>query len=362
MTGSEQRRQVGHVEPVHVGFLGPLAGSGPCGTVRVEMIESVRFKNFKVLKDTTLPLGRFTLIVGPNGSGKSSAIQGLSAVRNEGNWKMWASAGLPSDQEVTVEVRWDGLPPGVVLRGNWIQGGFNQDGSSSRDMVQPVHETLSRMRKFTFLPGELARPTQLRLNVELGTQGQGLAVVLDQLRDTDPERFDELNQELSRWLPEFNCVLFETSSEGHRSLSLRTRTGKHHVPAAGLSDGTLLALAFLTLAYIPNPPPIVCIEEPDHGIHPRLLRDVQDAIYRLCYPDRLVESRPPVQVIATTHSPYFLDLFRDHREEVVLAHKTGLEARFERLSDRPDAPEILRDSHLGDAWYSGILGGVPAER
>ncbi len=326
------------------------------------MIESVRFKNFKVLTDTTLPLGRFTLIVGPNGSGKSTAMQGLSAVLGGGDWKRWASAGTLVDQEVFVEVRWTDLPQGVVLRGVWDSRGFHEGGFASEQVVRPVRDSLARLRKFTFLPGELANSTQLGPNVELGAQGQGLAVVLDQLRDTDPERFEELNDELSRWLPEFDRLLFETPGSGIRSLALRTKVGDHKIPAVHLSDGTLLALAILTLAYIPNPPPIVCLEEPDHGIHPRLLRDVQDAIYRLCYPDRLGESRPPVQVIATTHSPYFLDLFRDHPEEVVLAHKTGLEARFERLSDRPDAAEILRDSHLGDAWYSGILGGVPAER
>jgi AAA15 family ATPase/GTPase len=42
------------------------------------MIESVQFKNFKALRDTTLPLDRFTLIVGPNGSGKSTALQAVN--------------------------------------------------------------------------------------------------------------------------------------------------------------------------------------------------------------------------------------------------------------------------------------------
>jgi predicted ATPase len=118
----------------------------------------------------------------------------------------------------------------------------------------------------------------------------------------------------------------------------------------------------LSLAYLPDPPSIVCLEEPDRGIHPRLLRDVRDALYRLSYPEQFGEEREPVQVIATTHSPYMLDLFKDHPEEIVIAQKEGQEARFERLADRPDVDEILQDAHLGDLWYSGILGGVPAER
>ena len=61
------------------------------------MIESVHFKNFKVLRDATLPLGRFTLIVGPNGSGKSTALQALHAVGNMNlvDCEHVVSAGLP---------------------------------------------------------------------------------------------------------------------------------------------------------------------------------------------------------------------------------------------------------------------------
>ena len=146
-----------------------------------------------------------------------------------------------------------------------------------------------------------------------------------------------------------------------RAFRLRTRHGHYAMPASDLSQGTLLALAILTLAYLPNPPSMVCFEEPDRGIHPRLLRDVQDALYRLSYPESFGETRPPVQVLATTHSPYFLDLYRDHPEEVVIASRIGQEARFERLSDRRDLEEILGDAPLSEVWYSGILGGVPVE-
>src|SRR5207249_781795 len=131
--------------------------------------------------------------------------------------------------------------------------------------------------------------------------------------------------------------------EGHRSISLRTRKGHHMIKAADLSQGTLIALALLTIAYLPEPPSIVCLEEPDHGLHPRLLRDVRDALYRLAYPEGAQEKREPVQVIATTHNPYFVDLFREHPEEIVIAEKVGLEARFSRLSDRPHLDEILAD-------------------
>jgi hypothetical protein len=92
-----------------------------------------------------------------------------------------------------------------------------------------------------------------------------------------------------------------------------------------------------------------------------MLRRVQDALYRLANPDERIDKRNPVQVVATTHSPFLLDLYREHPEHVVISEKTNGQASFVRLSERTDAKELLGDVGLGDLWYSGILGGVPLE-
>ena len=114
----------------------------------------------------------------------------------------------------------------------------------------------------------------------------------------------------TRVRPDQFPILHSLDSEQFR---LRTAdNGGHSIPASDLSHGTLLALAMLTLAYLPNPPSLIGLEEPDRGIHPRLLRDIRDALYRLAYPESFGESRPPVQVIATTQLPHFLDQFSDH--------------------------------------------------
>jgi len=55
-----------------------------------------------------------------------------------------------------------------------------------------------------------------------------------------------------------------------------------------------------------------------------------------------------------------LDLYSDHPEEIVIAQKIGQNVKFERLSEMPDIDEILEGARLGDVWYTGILGGVPA--
>jgi predicted ATPase len=187
-----------------------------------------------------------------------------------------------------------------------------------------------------------------------------LAGILDLLKDTEPERWKGLNEELERWFPEFDQILFDRNDDG-KYIVLRTKLGKHKIKAKDLSDGTRLALAYLTLAYLPNPPKIVAFEEPERGIHPRLLENIQEAMYRLAYPENYGEKREPIQVIATTHSPYLLDLYKDYPEEIVIASKNENGVHFERLIDQPYYEKVIQDAPLGEVWFTGVLGGVPVQ-
>jgi predicted ATPase len=330
------------------------------------MFESIEFKNLKALRDTVLPLSRFTLIVGPNGSGKTTALSAISFLRQQNSaFSQTRSVGEPNSAPVIVRGKWRSDGNDYTVTAEWFpNGGVNHSFMPDTQNRVPnegrLRSDLNRARFFSFDAIAIAAHVQLQPHIELARNGANLAGVLDRMRDETPERFEALNEQLGHWIPEFNRVLFETPGTGARAIALRTPEGGHVIPARELSQGTLIALALLTMAFLPEPPSIVCLEEPDHGLHPRLLRDVRDALYRLAYPKGSQENRAPVQVIATTHNPYFLDLFREHPEEIVIAEKVGLDAKFSRLSDRNDLEEILGDAPLSEVWYSGVLGGVPA--
>ena len=330
------------------------------------MIEWIEFKNFKALRDAKLPLSRFTLIVGPNGSGKSTALLGISGLgqAQQLHASNLRTAGIRNDQPVQLVAKWQEDRNNFRITTKWNPGANRQAldpiDPNTRGDAGKVQNALSSACVFSLDAEAIAESVHLNPQMELQRNGKNLAGVMDRLRDQNPERFEALNQELARWIPEFDRILFETPGQGQRSIALRTKEGKHTIRASDLSQGTLIALALLTIAHLPEPPAIICLEDPDHGLHPRLLRDVRDALYRLAYPEGSNEKREPVQVIATTHNPYFLDLFREHPEEIVIAEKVGLEGKFSRLSDREDLEEILGDAPLSEVWYSGVLGGVPA--
>jgi len=337
------------------------------------MIDSIEFKNFKALRDTTLPLGPCTIIVGPNGSGKSTVLQALETVRqcarrllrlptkfdNVKGVISFSARGIDVSK-VSIRLNSHGFLPatGFLATGN-VEWGGNSIPVSLEEVQTPMAKRLSRIRVFSLDPGKIAGVAPVQGTIELAPDGAGLAAVLDGIRDEAPEQFKAIESLIGEWLPEFDQILFDRPQQGYKSIALRTREGQHKVPASDLSQGTLVALALLTLAYHPTPPSLVALEEPDRGIHPFLLRHVRDALYRMSHPESCGETREPVQVIATTHSPYFLDLFKDSPEEIVVANKVGLDVKFERLTDQPHFHDILGDAALSDAWFSGVLGGVP---
>jgi predicted ATPase len=335
------------------------------------MIESIEFRNFKVLREATLRLGRFNLLVGPNGSGKSTVLAALRMAAEGATLPPFgevASSGTTSKPvSVTIHFSSSSALAGIRAELKWDPGAgngtFGLGGEANyQTMANQFRSNFCATRIYSLDAAHIAAPVEISPSAELSPEGGNLAGLLDRIHNAEPDRWESLNEEIGRLLPEYDRILFDVPGTGQKSVLLRTRFGGHRIPARDLSQGTLFALALLTLVYAPHPPPIVCLEEPDRGIHPRLLRDVRDALYRLCYPENYGEKREPVQVIATTHSPYMLDLYREHPEEVIISQKDSSGATFERLSDREDLDEIIGDAHLGDVWYSGILGGVPATR
>lgn len=338
------------------------------------MLSKLCIENFKAIRHAEVPLGPFQLIVGANGTGKSTLLQALANLQKlphlEGNQSFGSTAPIrimgswgPPFEGWEVGAFWSPSPRILVRRPEEEKPSERDPNWARLEQHLPgLAQQIQSIRVFSLAGEEIAKPVRLTPEVELQPSGANLAGVLDRLRDSHPERFEALNRELGRLLPEFDHILFSTPTEGHRGFLLRVRQNQEKVQAHELSQGTLLALTLLTITYLPSPPTIVGLEEPDRGLHPRLMRDLRDLLYRLSHPEAVGETRAPVQVLVTSHSPYFLDLFRDHPEEVIVAEKRNLETTFRRLDNLPNFQEILGDTaSLGDAWYSGILGGIPLE-
>lgn len=124
--------------------------------------------------------------------------------------------------------------------------------------------------------------------------------------------------------------------------------GDISIPATRLSDGTLRYLCLLAILYNPNPPPLVCLEEPELGLHP----DVVAGLAK-----HLRAASESMQLIVTTHSDILIDALSDTPESIVVFENNDGATRMKRL----DAEELsvwLEDYRLGELWTSGQIGGV----
>ena len=328
------------------------------------MIASIAFRNFKALRNTQVKLAPFNVIIGPNGSGKTSLIEAMLRLRTLSQLPL--SEGEYAQKADGPEIEFHFSPPHAAIGAKM---GCVSESQCDTLRIEPADAAdwgelragLGTIRGYVLDHVAIPAVAKRGEGAELYSDGRNLAAVLAHLRERSGDAFSALVEELLRIAPEFRALELQQHADDRVEFALRLAEDGL-VPADELSQGTLYLVGVMALAFDPDPPRVLCIEEVDRGIHPRMLREVRDALYRLSYPREFNSDRTPVQIVVTTHSPYFIDLFRDHPEEVIISQKHGRAARFTRLSDRTDLPELLKEGSLGDMWYSGILGGVPEER
>lgn len=173
--------------------------------------------------------------------------------------------------------------------------------------------------------------------------GQNLGLVLNRLK-REPKAADRLLTALRQLYP--SIVDFDVHIEGG-TVQVFLREDDITVPATRLSDGTLRYLCLLAILCHPTPPPLVCIEEPELGLHPDILPGLAEL---------LREASERCQLIVTTHSDVIVDALTDTPESVVICEKQKGRTTLKRL-DKDDLAHWLARYRLGDLWTSGELGG-----
>ena len=134
---------------------------------------------------------------------------------------------------------------------------------------------------------------------------------------------------------------------GRVGLELKEAPFDRPLPAKRLSDGTHRFLALAAILLHPEPPPLICLEEPELGMHPDMIRLVANMI---------IEASQRTQLIVTTHSEHLLTALEDDFD-ALFTFDAGLSGSLVRRFSC-DAYRDWKDEHrLGDLWTSGELGG-----
>jgi predicted ATPase len=168
-------------------------------------------------------------------------------------------------------------------------------------------------------PSSLRRPDEFTAPAKLGSDGSHLAASLDHLarprkdlksgepagEDQALQVYSQVANRLSDLIDDVYEVWVDRDERRELlTLEIKDREGTSH-PARALSDGTLRFLALAILELDPETEGLLCLEEPENGIHPEripaMLRLLQDIATDVNAP--VGTDNPLRQVIINTHSP-----------------------------------------------------------
>ena len=195
-----------------------------------------------------------------------------------------------------------------------------------------------------YTPPRLAQKVDLPQDFLLD-DASNLGLVLSQLLN-QPLVKDRILDRMKDFYPSFNDVNI-TVNAGAVQIFFHEEGLRLPVPATRLSDGSLRYLCLLAVLCHPNPPPVICIEEPELGLHPDVIPEVAKL---------LVEAALRSQIFVTTHSDALVDALTDTPEAVIVCEKSDGATHLRRL----DADELrpwLEDYRLGELWTRGDIGG-----
>lgn len=194
-----------------------------------------------------------------------------------------------------------------------------------------------------YTPPRLPQPADLP-NQWLEENARNLGLVLNRLKRNAETK--------SKLLEMFKAIYaeaqdFDVMIEGG-TVQIFVQEGRFNIPATRLSDGTLRYLCLLAILYDPKPPPLICIDEPELGLHPDLINHIADAL-------RFASEK--TQLIITTHSTVLVDAFTDDPESILVCEKEDGCSSVRRL-DAQHLKPWLEKYRLGALWTSGEIGGA----
>lgn len=365
------------------------------------MLEKLILHNFKSHKSTEFNFDNSRLhgIVGKNSAGKTTVLQALhylSMIPDTSFEKIFEYDRSPQfittigekNMSVTASGYWENQKNCQVSyslenknTNNWIAKlSWNIDGNKSSWTNEKLYGSYSYSPQDPPLPSNFFKPTvylklvasnlakpayseEITPRVEF--DGSGLAPTLDFLRDEAPDKFQLIEEKLSRIVPNVRKVGIkrakvpvirkrlievdgksisyeETQEMTGQEIVLDMNTGER-IPAHAISEGTMLTLGLLTVLMNPNQPNLVLLDDVEQGLHPQAQRELMTVF------KEIIAENPNLQIIFSTHSPYIIDALVPSQVHILNNSKSGF-TMSKRLDEHPDVEWAKETLTTGEFW------------
>lgn len=183
----------------------------------------------------------------------------------------------------------------------------------------------------------------------LSETGDNLPRVAQFLYEQHPDVFNKILSTMVRRVPGVKKIEPRLMDDGY--LTLRFQDGAFKTPFLDryVSDGTIKMFAYLVLLHDPNPHPLLCIEEPENQLYPKLMVELAEEF-------RLYAHRGG-QVFVSTHSPDFLNACELDEVLWLVKHKGYSQVRRAK-DDAQIAKYMGEGDQMGFLWKQGFFEGA----
>jgi predicted ATPase len=241
-----------------------------------------------------------------------------------------------------------------LVRPNWEHNPLETSLSQVPKMYREPEELRKSLASCTYYGAlDISEKSPIRLPQAMrpaklpGASGENLVSCLYDLRETNRDRFEMVENIISAAFPDFERLNFPPVAAGTMSMTWTDRNFYQPFYVHELSEGTLRFLWLVALLQSQTLTTITLLDEPEVSLHPELLR-------HLVYLMR--EASKHTQLIVATHSDRLIR-FLDPSEVLVCDLEEG-EAKM-RWGDTFNLDKWLEDYSLDQLWAMNIMGGRP---
>ncbi|MBD2135354.1 AAA family ATPase [Sphaerospermopsis sp. FACHB-1094] len=253
-----------------------------------------------------------------------------------------------------LDVKYFNTEDRALLRPNWDHNPLETSLAQVPKMYKAPETLRKELASCTFYgalnvaPKSPVRlPQSMRPATLPRANGEDLVSCLYYLRETEPERFEIIEDTLAAAFPDFERLGFPPVAAGTITMTWKDKNFSKPLYMHQLSEGTLRFIWLITLLLSPGLTAVTLIDEPEVSLHPELLRLLADVMR---------EASQKTQLIVATHSDRLIRFLKP-QEVLVCDAEDGLTTMT--WGDTFNLEHWLEDYSLDELWAMNLIGGRP---
>lgn len=246
----------------------------------------------------------------------------------------------------------------TILNRVWHSDPRVRAAAPGPSFAKAVAQSVSRFGYYHLEAADLKALGTGQTSDRIGYNGERLPDFIAWAKSEAADVYHTILKQMQELLPSLEDILVTPTQLDRQGIAMAFQGHRGYIAAPDLSDGTLFTLGLLCIGAARQRPEVICVEEPEAGLHPRRLRWLFECFVDLAYPR---EGQGGSQIILSTHSPYLVDMFSDMTDAVQIVEQIDGRTKINSL-DEIQSSKLHREPHSGEPigrnWARGLYEGL----